>query len=96
MGNAFTPKLASATTAAPAGSSASASLASECPNVRLRWAPTDGSSAAQVRWGKGAQTAVAADMHLAAGAIEVFGKGDADTLAVLGTGTLYIVCGTGD
>jgi hypothetical protein len=35
-------------------------------------------------------------MHLAAGAIEVFGKQDADTIAVLGTGTLYIVCGTGE
>jgi hypothetical protein len=35
-------------------------------------------------------------MQLADGAIETFSKQDADTLAVIGTGTLYIVCGTGD
>lgn len=93
MGSAFIPKLASATTAAPAGSSASAALAPECPQVRLYWS---GASAAQARWGKGAQTAVATDLALAPGAIEVFTKQDADTLAVIGTGTLYIVCGTGD
>jgi hypothetical protein len=93
MADTFIPKLASATTAAPSGSSASASLAAECPNVRLYWS---GAAVAQVRWGKGSQTAVTTDMALAPGAVEVFGKQDADTLAVIGTGTLYIICGTGN
>jgi hypothetical protein len=92
MKSAFTPKQASSTSASPAGSSASASLAAECPDVRLYWA---GVAAAQIRWGKGAQTAVTTDMSLAPGSVEVFGKQDADTIAVIGNGTLYIVCGTG-
>jgi hypothetical protein len=49
-----------------------------------------------VRWGKGAQTAVTTDLCLAPGAIETFDKGSATDLAVIGTGTLYIICGTGD
>lgn len=53
-----------------------------------------------VRWGVGAQTAVAAtDMPIAPGAIEVFSKGDADTLAGItasGTATVYITAGDGE
>lgn len=93
MATSFIPKQSSATTAAPAGSSTSAALAPECPQVRLYWS---GAAVAQVRWGKGAQTAVTTDMVLVPGAVEVFTKQDADTLAVIGTGTLYVICGTGD
>lgn len=96
MGQSFIPKFASATSAAPAGSSASANLAPECPQVRLLWAPTSAGNRCQVRWGKGSQTAVTTDMQIQENAPEAFTKQDADTLAVIGTGTLYIICGTGD
>jgi hypothetical protein len=94
--HAFSPKLASSTTASPAGSSAPASLAGECPAVRLLWKATSAGDLCQVRWGKGSQTAVTTDMSMADGATEVFQKGDATDLAVIGTGTLKIVCGTGE
>jgi hypothetical protein len=95
MADTFNPKFASSTSAAPAGSSASANLAGECPQVRLLWKATTAGNTCQIRWGKGVQTAVTSDPSMADGATEVFAKQDADTLAVIGTGTLYIVCGTG-
>lgn len=86
---------AGATSAAPAGSSASASLDGSCPQVRLLWKATTAGNLCQVRWGKGAQTAVTTDMSMADGATECFSKQDATDLAVIGTGTLYIICGHG-
>ena len=92
----FTPKQPSATTAAPAGASAAATLAGECPQVRLIWKATTSGNLCQIRWGKGSQTAVTTDMAMADGATEVFTKQDATDLAVIGTGTLYVVCGVGE
>ena len=91
----FTPKLASATSAAPAGASASTTLAAECPQVRLAWKATTAGDRCQVRWGVGAQTALTSDMTMLDGATEVFTKQLADTIAVIGTGTLYVVSGAG-
>lgn len=96
MAVSFCPKLASATSAAPAGTSAAATLAGDCPQVRFIWKPTAAGDLCQVRWGKGSQTAQTSDMAVAEGGPECFTKGDATDLAVIGTGTLYIVCGHGD
>lgn len=49
-----------------------------------------------IRWGTGAQTAVATDFTLAPGAYFVIGKGYADNVAAIGaSGTLYISAGEG-
>lgn len=94
MSATFCPKQSSATTAVASGSSTSASLDPSCPQVRLMWS---GATPPTVRWGKGAQTAVSTDMAITPNyAPEAFTKQDADTIAVLGTGTLYIVCGHGE
>ncbi len=77
-----------------AASSGSASIPAECPDIRLRWVGT-ASADGNVKWGKGAQTATTSNMVLSSGIIEMFGKQDADTIAVVGTGTLYYTCGTG-
>lgn len=95
MSDSFIPKFASATAANPAGSSASVSLAPECPDVRLMWRATTARDSCQVIWGIGTQTATTAHMDMADGATEVFTKQNADTLAVIGTGKLSVVCGTG-
>lgn len=96
MGTSFIPKQASSTSAAPAGASAAFSLASECPQVRFIWAPSVAGTRCQVRWGTGAQTAVTTDMQLTENVPECFTKQDATDGAVIGTGTLYVICGTGD
>ena len=96
MAETFIPKQVNATSASPAGASASATLAGECPQVRLAWKATTAGGVANIRWGKGAQTAVTTDFAMLDGATECFGKQDATDLAVIGTGTLYIVCGTGN
>lgn len=93
MSTAFIPKFPSATSITVAGTSSSASIPVECPQVRLIWS---GGANCQVIWGVGAQTATTSHMQLIPGAIEVFGVQNADTIAVIGTGTLYIICGTGD
>lgn len=58
-----------------------------------------GASTVFVRWGVGAQTAVAAtDMPILSGTTEVFAKGLADHLAAItasSTATLYVTCGEG-
>lgn len=96
MADTFIPKQASATSAAPAGASAAFTLAGECPQVRFVWKATTAGNLCQIRWGKGAQTAVTSDMAMADGATETFGKQDATDGAVIGTGTLYIISGTGN
>lgn len=96
MSDTFIPKFASATSAAPAGSTTAATLAGECPQLRLVWKATTSGGVANVIWGKGAQTATTSHMALQDGATESFTKQDADSLAVIGTGTLYIICGTGN
>jgi hypothetical protein len=49
-----------------------------------------------VRWGVGAQTAVATDFTMAPGSYFVIGKGYADNVAAIGaSGTLYISAGEG-
>lgn len=59
-----------------------------------------GPNTAFIRWGVGAQTALATDMPILAGAIEVFSKAaDVDTVAAIcaasQTATIYITCGEG-
>ena len=59
-----------------------------------------GPNTAFIRWGVGAQTAVATDMPILAGAIEVFTKaGAVDTVAAIcastQTATVYVTCGQG-
>ena len=72
-------------------------IAGNSPNVRIYNA---GPNAAFVRWGVGAQTAVATDMPIAAGEIEVFYKGQADTFAAICAATetakVYFTPGTGE
>src|SRR5688572_3586756 len=85
-----------ATSAAPAGSSAAFSLDGSCPQVRFLWKATTAGNLCQIRWGKGSQTAVTTDMPLADGLPEAFTKQDATDGAVIGTGTLYIICGHGE
>lgn len=79
---------------APAGASTAAALDGSCPQVYLVWKATNG-GVANVRWGKGAQTAVATDLALVDGSAQTFSKQDATDLAVIGSGTLYICCGYG-
>jgi hypothetical protein len=56
-----------------------------------------GTVAVAVRWGLGAQTAVATDFTIAPGAYFVVGKGYADNVAAIGaSGTLYISAGEGE
>lgn len=95
MADVFIPQFASRKTASPSGSTTSVALEPTCPQVRLNWVATTPGTQCQVIWGKGAQTALTTHMDLNDGAIEVFGKQDADTLAVIGTGTLKVICGTG-
>jgi hypothetical protein len=50
------------------------------------------------RWGVGAQTAVAADVPIPAGTVQVFFKATADTVACImssGTATIYVMPGNG-
>lgn len=57
-----------------------------------------GPSAVRVRWGVGAQTAVAGDVLVPAGAVEVFTKGNADTFAAKcdsGSATVEFTTGEG-
>lgn len=58
-----------------------------------------GSNIAFIRWGTGAQTALATDMPIPPGDIEVFYKGSGDTVAAIcSTGlttTLYCTSGRG-
>lgn len=78
-----------------AGGVQQAILAS-APAIRV-W--NEGAVKVRIRWGKGAQTATTSDMALAPGAIEVFTKGDADTIAVLtaaSTAVVNITPGTGE
>lgn len=96
MATSFYPKPGANTSIAPAGATASGSVPAECPQIRFLWVPTTPGNRCQVRWGVGAQTATTSDMQLVENMPEAFTKGPADTVAVIGTGTLYITCGTGD
>ena len=98
MGTSFIPKVGGggSTSAAPAGSTTAFSMPAECPQVRFIWKPTTPGGRGQVRWGKGTQTAVTTDMELVEGLPECFTKQDATDGAVIGTGVLYVTCGTGD
>lgn len=91
----FVPTPGTSTSIAATGTTASAALSATSPQVRVY---NSGTVAAFIRFGKGAQTAVATDMALAPGAVENFGKLDADTIAAITGGTaatIYIISGTG-
>jgi hypothetical protein len=78
------------------GTSASASIPAEAPEVRIH---NPGPATVFVRWGVGAQTAVVTDMPVAVGGVEVFTKNAADTIAAITAGTavtLYITPGVGE
>lgn len=97
MSNLFQPMPGKSTSISATATTASASVDATAPQVRLYNA---GSQKCHVRWGIGAQTAVTTDMVLAAGAIETFHKGAADTIAAIcatgETATLYITPGVGE
>lgn len=97
MSAAFIPAQDSAFTITPSGSATGSTnnLLASAPDMRLAWKATTAGGVCQVRWGKGAQTATTSHMTMLDGVTEVFTKQDADTLSVIGTGTLYVVCGTG-
>jgi hypothetical protein len=57
-----------------------------------------GTTLAFCRWGVGAQTAVATDVPIPAGTVQVFFKGVSDTVACImasGTATIYVMPGNG-
>jgi hypothetical protein len=71
-------------------------IAANSPDVRIYNA---GPNTVFVRWGIGAQTALATDMPIPAGAIENFYKAQSDTFAAIcaatQTATVYFTPGTG-
>lgn len=57
-----------------------------------------GTGLAFIRWSQGASPAVAADLPLPPGTVQVFAKGPADTFSAIcpgGTATLYVTPGAG-
>lgn len=105
--NAFSPDFANTKSISVTSTSASVTLATVDTNtgtlgqgynaIRIVNA---GPNTAFVRWGTGTQTALATDMPILAGTVEVFSKSpDATTIAAIAaatqTATLYITCGEG-
>lgn len=92
---AFNPTYGSTQTLTPGAASASAALQPGTKNIRI---VNTGSNPAQVRIGKGTQTATTADLHLMPNTIEIFTKDQDDTtvayISALGT-TLNIMLGEG-
>jgi hypothetical protein len=71
-------------------------IMANAPQIRV-W--NEGAVKVRICWGKGPQTCTTADLALAPGAIEVFTKGDADTIALLtasSSAVVNITPGTGD
>jgi len=90
----FTPSATTQSIAATT-TSASATVIANQPCVRVY---NVGPSIAFVRFTAGASTALVTDMPVAAGAIELFTKGDADTVSAItasGTATIYLTVGEG-
>lgn len=94
----FVPTFGGGAVLTAAGTSSFATMAAFDPDVRLYNAAT---VPVYVRWGvaaNGTVTAGATDLALAPGAIEVFSKGKADTIAVLSSGasgSVYAITGNG-
>ena len=92
----FTPGATASISATSTSGSASVTAANN--SVRV---VNLGPNKAFIRWGVGAQTAVAStDMPVHNGATEIFDKGRADTLAAIcasgETATLYLTSGEGE
>lgn len=97
MMQAFTPAVTVSIAATAASGSATLVAVGVAAN-QLRICNT-GATIVFIRWGVGAQTAVATDMPILPGTVEVFNKGRADTIAAIcpgGTTTLYITAGEGN
>lgn len=95
----FLPRVAGTVSIAATTASASVSVAAanvQSPHVSIYNA---GPNTAFVRWGVGAQTAVATtDMPIPSGATKTYTKGTADTFAAIcatGTATIYFTPGEG-
>lgn len=89
---AFMP--AATVSTAISGTSASVTISKLCPVIEVQ---NDGGAVCFIRWGIGAQTAVATDYPILPGHCKTItiGTGN-DTLAVIGTsGTLYVTSGEG-
>ena len=94
----FAPEPGSVITIAATTASASAALADPQKRAGSIRVLNAGSSDVRVRWGNGAQTAVATDMRIPAGAVEVFTKANADTVAAIcdtGSTTVEFTFGEG-
>lgn len=93
----FTPIETKTLSATTTSSSASFTAATGVLVTQMR-VYNAGTDLVFIRWGVGAQTAVATDTPIPSGAIEVFNKGLADTVAVIastGTATVYVTAGEG-
>jgi hypothetical protein len=78
------------------GSSVNQALGTPGTNASAMYVYNGGTVIISLRWGAGAQTAVATDFTVAPGAYFVIGKGYADNVAAIGaSGTLYISPGEG-
>lgn len=79
------------------GSSVNQALAATGAAASALYIANPGTSSVNIRWGSGAQTAVATDFTVLPGAYFVLGKGLADNVAAIGTsgGSLYICPGEG-
>lgn len=97
MSDLFQPMPGKSTSISATGTTASATVPAEAPQLRVF---NLGPSTIFVRWGVGAQTAVATDMAIPAGVVEMFHKGNADTVAAIcgsgGTATVYLTPGVGE
>jgi hypothetical protein len=94
MPNAFDPT--ASTSLAFSTTSAEVTTLSASDNIVRIY--NGGTGVVFIRWGTTAQTAVATDMAIAPGAVEVFTKNNATRLAAIassGSGTLYITTGNG-
>ena len=94
----FSPNPGSTVSIAATTASASVAVATGQDKASAVRVYNAGPSGVRVRWGVGAQTAVAGDVLVPAGAVEVFSKGGADTIAAKcdsGTATVEFTTGEG-
>lgn len=92
----FQPMFGKTTSIAATQTTGSATVPAEAPTMRVFNA---GPATVFVRWGVGAQTALTTDVAIPVGAVEMFYKGNANTVAAIcatgSTATVYLTPGTG-
>ncbi|WP_354686685.1 hypothetical protein [Cupriavidus necator] len=98
MSRAFSPNPGTTVSIAATTASTSVSVATDQDKASAVRVYNAGPNDVRVRWGAGAQTAVSGDVRVPAGAVEVFSKGNADTIAAKcdsGTATVEFTTGEG-